>query len=216
MEVVPCVVVSARPPVGGTPWLCAPPRPRFRSAEVLPEFVVWSADPTSTWLQLPRFFVGELPSGAPGGLWLQADGCCSKASWASLEVSVAGNVALTRGWQMFARARGLSQRCTLHFKFDDDATLYVRVFEEDGRRAGCCPEDDDRGRVPSPGVDRDEDGGRRVVSGVRGSPNFGDSPSDSSSSIGGRDQPPHCHARLEGGSGSVRRRASVKREKESD
>ena len=27
-----------------------PSRPRFRSAEVQPEFVVWSADPTSTWL----------------------------------------------------------------------------------------------------------------------------------------------------------------------
>src|SRR4051812_11366754 len=47
-----------------------PPKPRFRSAEVLPEFVVWSADPTNTWLQLPRFFVGELPVDAQCGFWL--------------------------------------------------------------------------------------------------------------------------------------------------
>ena len=85
-----------------------PPRPCFHSAEVLPEFVVWSADPTGTWLQLPRFFIGELLAGAPGGLWLQADGCCSRASWATLEVSTAGEAALTRGWQTFARTRGLS------------------------------------------------------------------------------------------------------------
>ena len=39
------------------------------------------------------------------------------------------------------RVRGLGRRCTLHFKYDGDATLYVRVFGEDGRRAGCCPED---------------------------------------------------------------------------
>ena len=65
-----------------------PHRPCSRSAEVLPEFVVWSADPTSTWLQLPRFFVGELPVGARCGFWLQANGCCSKAFWASLEVSL--------------------------------------------------------------------------------------------------------------------------------
>ena len=65
--------------------------------EVLPEFVVWSADPTNTWLQLPRFFVGELPAGARGCLWLQEDGCCSRASWALLEVSASWDAALTRG-----------------------------------------------------------------------------------------------------------------------
>ena len=48
---------------------------------------------------------------------------------------------------MFARARGLSLRCTLHFKFDGDATLYVRVFGEDGRRIECCPEDNDGDEV---------------------------------------------------------------------
>ena len=116
-----------------------PPRPRFRSAEVLPEFVVWLADPTNTWLQLPHFFVGELPAGAPGGLWLQADGCCSRASWAALEVSAAGGLALTRDWQTFSRARGLSRQCTLHFKFDGDATLYVRVFGKDGRACWVLP-----------------------------------------------------------------------------
>ena len=84
-----------------------PPRPRFRSAEVLPEFVVWSADPIGTWLQLTRFFIGELPAGAPGGLCLHAYGCCSRSSWATLEVSTAGEAALTHGWQTFARARGL-------------------------------------------------------------------------------------------------------------
>ena len=122
-----------------------PPRQRFHTVEVLPEFIVWAAEPTSARLQLPRFLLGDLPAGALGSLWLQADGCYSRASWASLEVSTAGSLALTRGSQTFARARGLSRLCTLHFKFDGDATLYVRVFGEDGRRAGCCPEDDDRG-----------------------------------------------------------------------
>ena len=59
---------------------------------------MWSERPAGTWLKLPRFFAGELPATGPGGLWLQADGCYSKASWAAFEVSVAGNVALTRGW----------------------------------------------------------------------------------------------------------------------
>ena len=74
-----------------------PPRPCFHSAEVLPEFVVWSENPASTWLQLPHFFAGELSFAGPGWLGLQADGCGSKASWVTVEVSVAGNVALARG-----------------------------------------------------------------------------------------------------------------------
>ena len=198
---------------GGCVSAVRPPRPRSRAAEVLPEFVVWAAEPTSSRLQLPRFFLGDLPAGALGGLWLQADGCCSRASWASLEVSAAGSLALTRGWQTFARARGLSRRCTLHFKFDGDATLYVRVFGEDGRRAGCCPEDDDRGRGLSPGEDGEDSA--RVVGGARGSSSFTGSSSGSDSSSSGHGQPPCHRACLEGGSRSARHRAPVKREKES-
>ena len=82
-----------------------PPRPRFHTAEVSPEFVVWSENPAGNWLQLPRFFVDELRALGPGGIWLQADGCCSKASWVAVETSAAGNIALARGWQTFAPAR---------------------------------------------------------------------------------------------------------------
>ena len=169
---------------GGRTSVACPPRPHFRAAEVLPEFIVWSAEPTSTRLPLPRFLLGELPAGAPGGLWLQADGCCSRASWASLEVSAAGSLALTRGWQTFAHARGLSCRCTLHFKFDGDATLHVRVLGEDGRRAGCCPEGDDRGWEPSSGDDGEDSA--CVTGGAQGSPSFSGSSSRGDSSSGGR------------------------------
>ena len=92
-------------------------------------------------------FAGELPATGPVGLWPQADGCSSKASWVAVEVSVTDNVALARGWQTFARVRGLSRRCTLHFKYGGAATLFVRVFGEDSRRAGCCPEDNDGDEV---------------------------------------------------------------------
>ena len=162
-----------------------PPRSCFHSAEVLPEFVVWLESPAGTWLPLPCSFAGELPAGGLDSLWLQADGCCSKASWASLEVSVTGNSALTRGWQTFARVCGLSRWWTLHFKFDGDATLYARVFGEDGRRAGCYPENDDRGRGSSPSDD--EDDSVRVVGGALGSSSFGGSSPGNGSSSGGRD-----------------------------
>ena len=168
-------------------------------------------DPAGNWLQLPRFFADELPAPGPGGLWLQADGCCSGASWVAVEVSTAGNIALAHGWQAFARVRGLGKRCTLHFKYDGDATLYVRVFGEDGRRAGCFPETNDGEEVLGLGDGCDE--GEPVG---RASSSYGGSSLGKSSSSGGYDQPPRHRARFEGGSGSSRRRASVKCEEESD
>ena len=74
-----------------------PPRPCFRSAEVSPEFVVWSENPVGNRLQLPCFFADKLPASGSGGLWLQVDGCWSRASWVVVEVSAAGNIALARG-----------------------------------------------------------------------------------------------------------------------
>ena len=189
-----------------------PPRPRFHSAEVLPEFVVWSENPAGNWLQLPRFFADELLASGPGGLWLQADGCSSKDSWVAVETSATGNIALACGWQTFARARGLGRRCTLHFKYDSGSTLYVRVFGEDGRHAGCCPETNDGEEVFGLGDGRDKGEGEPAVNGDLIFSSYGGSPSCDSSSSNGYDQPPRRRACFEGGSGSSRRRASVKHE----
>ena len=59
----------------------------------------------------------------------------------SVEATASGDAYLTRGWQTFARTRGLKGRSTLHFKYDGLATLFVRVFGAGGLRVGCCPED---------------------------------------------------------------------------
>ena len=76
-------------------------------------------------------------------------------------MTVSDSVVLTRGWQTFARARARGKRCTLHFKYDYLATLYVRVFREDGCRVGCCPED---------GSDDDGGDGELGIDGARSSP----------------------------------------------
>ena len=116
------------------------------------------------------------------------------------------------GWQTFARARGLGRWCTLHFKFDGDATLYVRVFGENGRRIGCCPEGDDRGWEPSSG----DDGGSsaRTAGGVRGSSSFSGSSSGGDSPSGGHNQPPRRRICLGGGGASAHHRTLVKRDRE--
>ena len=151
---------------------------------------MWSKDPAGNWLQLPHFFADELPASGLGGLWLQADGCYCRASWVAVEVSIAGNIALARGWQMFARARGLGRRCTLHVKYDGDATLYVRVFGEDGRRAGCYPEVNDGEEVLGLGDGRDGEEVEPALGADRISSSYDGSSSGGSSSSGGYDQPP--------------------------
>ena len=103
-------------------------RPLSHKADEAREFLVWVERPEGTWIHFSRFFTEELPAGGPDSLWLQADGCFSKASWVEVEVTPAGNVFLNRGWQTFARTRGLRGRCTLHFKYDRAATLFVKVF----------------------------------------------------------------------------------------
>ena len=129
-----------------------------------------------------------------------------------IEVSVAGNIALARCWQTFARARGLGRRCTLHFKYNGNATLYARVFGEDGRRVGCCPEENDSGEVLGLGDGRDEGEDGLALGAGRCSSSYGSSSFGDSSSSGGYDQPPRRRTRFEGGSGSSRHRAQVKRE----
>lgn len=188
------------------------PRPCFHSVEVLPEFIVWSENPAGNWLQLPHFFVGELPAIGPDGLWLQADGCCSKASWVAVEVSVAGNVALARGWQTFSHACGLGRPCTLHFRYDGDATLYMRVFGGDGHRVGCFPEDSDGDEVLRLGDGHDEGEGEPAPGVDCSSSSYGGSSSGDSSSAGGYDQPPHRRVRLEGSSRVSHHNTLVKRE----
>ena len=81
-----------------------PPRSRFSSLDVLPKFGAWSESLASTSLRLPRFFSGKLPSSGLNGFWLQADGCCSRASWVGAEVAASGSMVLTRGWQTLAHA----------------------------------------------------------------------------------------------------------------
>ena len=102
-----------------------------------------------------------------------------------MEVSVTGNAALARGWQIFTRARGLGRPCTLHFRYDGDTALYVRVFGGDGRRVRCCPEDNDGDDVLGPGNGRDEGEGEPAPGGERGSSSYGGSSFGGSSSSSG-------------------------------
>ena len=154
-----------------------PSKPHSHLDEAALEFIVWSESPAGTRLPLPRSLVDELLGASSCGFWLQADGCYSRASWVVVEVSASGAVALARGWQTFARACGLGGRCTLHFKYGDDSTLFVRVFGEVGRRTECCPKDNGGGEVLGLGDDRS-------------SSSYGGSFLSGSSSSGGYDQPP--------------------------
>ena len=88
----------------------------------------------------------------------------------------------------------------------------MRVFGEDGCRAGCCPEVNDGEEVLGFGDGRDEEEGEPALGTGHASFSYGGSSLSDSSSSGGYDQLPRRRAHFEGGSGSSRRRASVKLE----
>ncbi|KAM3209851.1 hypothetical protein ACQJBY_064101 [Aegilops geniculata] len=102
-------------------------------------------NPHRNWLQLPDSFAEELVAGVPLGLWLQSDGCYNKSSWVVAEFTPSGYMYLTRGWKSFARAHGLKEGHTLHFKFDGAVTLFVKIFGEAGGCLECCTESDSNG-----------------------------------------------------------------------
>ena len=92
--------------------------------------------------------------------------------------------------------------------YDGAATLYVRVFREDGRHLGCSPESDS-----------DDDDGRRggIVAGAelalgegRAASSSGGSSSGESTSDGDYDEPPRRWARTGEGDELPRRRTPVK------
>ena len=85
------------------------------------------------------------------------------------------------------RSRGLGRRCTLHFKYDGDATLYVRVFGEDGCHTGCCPKVNDSEEVLGLGDGRDEEEGEPALGADHMSSSYSGSSLDDSSSSGGYD-----------------------------
>ena len=76
----------------------------------------------------------------------------------------------------------------------------------------CFLETNNGEEVLGLGDGRDEDEGEPALGGDRVSSSYGGSSSGDSSSSGGYDQPPRHRARFEGGNGSSRHRASVKRE----
>ena len=114
---------------------------------------------------------------------------------------------------MFARARGLIRRCTLHFRYDNTATLFVRVFGETVAAQGAALKTAMTTtssaltmvvmmlRAISPLV-------MVVVRPMVEAP----SPVRAPASCGDYDQMPHHRACFKDSGGSSRRHASVKRE----
>jgi hypothetical protein len=160
-----------------------PPRPRAQADGTAREFVVWVVMPPRTWIQLPQFLAGELPARGPVELWLQHDGCCGQSSQAEVEATFSGDVFMTRGWGAITRACGSKGRHALHFNYDGAATLFFKVFGEDGGRLECCPASGNNG-------------GELALGHAREASSSGDTSSRKNSSGDDYDEPPRCRARV--------------------
>ena len=72
-------------------------------------------------------------------MWMQHTKCCSLATRAEVKVVPSGDVFLTRGWGEVARACRAEGALAIHFEYDGAATLFFKVFNEEGKQLECCP-----------------------------------------------------------------------------
>ena len=130
----------AAPDEDGRAAIALPAAPWTHAEDSSCEFVVWAAMPPNTWIRLPRFFASELPPRGPVELLLRHAGCRSSATGAEDEVVPPGDVFMTQGWGEIARACCVEGALAIHFEYDGAATLFFKVFNEEGERLECCPE----------------------------------------------------------------------------
>ena len=105
-------------------------------------------------LYLLDSFAMDMANRRPEGFWLQVEGCPNGPSWAMAERSTDGAMLLDLGWKSFFRARHLSRGQCFVFRYDGDATFFVKIFSVDGGRVECCMESSSSS---SSSYDEDED-----------------------------------------------------------
>src|SRR3954466_6551928 len=76
----------------------------------------------------------------PSDLWLRSEGCAHGPIWVATSFSGQDSMFLEKGWKTFLRSRNIQRGYTIIFRYDGDETLWARVFDSDGDRAGCCME----------------------------------------------------------------------------
>lgn len=82
---------------------------------------------------------------------------------------------LTQEWKSFARARGLKEGHTFHFKFDGAATLFLSIFGEASVLLECRVESNNSNNDHSSTSDDDDNSGN-TSSGGSGSDDHSDDP----------------------------------------
>ena len=64
---------------------------------------------------------------------------------AEVEVVAPGKVYMTRGWGEIARVCRTGGALMIHFEYDGASLMFFKVFDVEGRRLECCPEEGGQG-----------------------------------------------------------------------
>ena len=85
------------------------------------------------------------------------DGCINGPCWVHLGSGSDGRLMLTQGWKTFARSQRLEQEQILHFCFNGEDILFVKIFQYLGGRTECCAESESNGEDDSSSSEEEED-----------------------------------------------------------
>ncbi|KAK1647091.1 hypothetical protein QYE76_064896 [Lolium multiflorum] len=105
-----------------------PPPPSTLPLTVEEFFIVINEDPLAK-KALPKKFANYLDGQEPAKVYLRAADCGPHLWTVEVLSDGQGQIYLDKGWENFAIAHGVDFGCFLHFKYEGDDVLTVKVFD---------------------------------------------------------------------------------------
>ncbi|KAK1666811.1 hypothetical protein QYE76_054970 [Lolium multiflorum] len=119
-----------------------PPPPSTLSLIIEEFFIVVYEDPLVK-KALPKKFADYLDGQEPAKVYLRAADCGPRLWTVEVLFDGQGRMYLDKGWENFAIAHGVDFGCFVHFKYEGDDVLTVKVFDGTMCRKYYYSDDDD-------------------------------------------------------------------------
>ncbi|KAK1601283.1 hypothetical protein QYE76_018170 [Lolium multiflorum] len=106
-----------------------PPSPSTLPLIIEEFFIVVYEDPLVKKVRTPKKFADYLDGQEPAKVYLRAADCGPRLWTVEVLFDGQGRMYLDKGWENFAIAHGVDFGCYVHFKYEGDDVLTVKVFD---------------------------------------------------------------------------------------
>ncbi|KAK1626495.1 hypothetical protein QYE76_000810 [Lolium multiflorum] len=106
-----------------------PPPPSTLPLIIEEFFIVVYEDPLVKKVRTPKKFADYLDGQEPAKVYLRAADCGPRLWTVEVLFDGQGRMYLDKGWENFAIAHGVDFGCFVHFKYEGDDVLTMKVFD---------------------------------------------------------------------------------------